>query len=172
MYCKACGKELDGSAAICMGCGVPVGKGSDFCPACGQSVVKEAVICVHCGATLTEPKKEVPKDARSRVIAAILGILFGALGVHNFYLKRKARAIIQLILSATFALVYIAAIVSVILASLLMEPWTFEGFAIFAALFRLCGLGALGSGIWAFVEAILLLCGAVKTDGRGVAFRD
>lgn len=36
---------------------------------------------------------------KSKIIAGILGIFFGGLGIHNFYLGRTTRAVIQLVLT-------------------------------------------------------------------------
>ncbi|WP_223875358.1 TM2 domain-containing protein [Nanchangia anserum] len=38
-------------------------------------------------------------EAKSRVAAGILGILFGSLGAHNFYLGRAGKAIVQLLIT-------------------------------------------------------------------------
>ncbi len=38
-------------------------------------------------------------EAKSRTLAGILGILVGALGIHNFYLGFNNKAIIQLVVS-------------------------------------------------------------------------
>ena len=36
---------------------------------------------------------------KSKIIAGILGIFLGGLGIHNFYLGRTTRAVIQLVLT-------------------------------------------------------------------------
>lgn len=171
MYCKACGKELHPDTEICMGCGVPVGKGSSFCPNCGGAVEKDAVICVHCGKTLQEPKPEIPKDAKSRVVAGILGIFLGAFGVHNFYLKRTGRAVIQLLLGGFFVIAYMVTVTDMIL-SLIMMQVTVGQFAAGAVVTTVGAFCMIISTVWSFVEAILLLCGSTKVDGRGRPFRD
>lgn len=153
-----------------MGCGVPAGKGSGFCPVCGQAIAKEAVVCVHCGTALSEPKKEIPKEARSRVVAGILGIFLGALGVHNFYLKRKGRGIAQLLLSLMFIVGYFSMVVMSIVCFFLDLYIPIMAMGMLAV--WLGFLMLIASAIWAFVEAILILCGNVKTDGRGMPLRD
>lgn len=37
--------------------------------------------------------------AKSKVVAGVLGILLGSLGIHNFYLGNTTRGIIQLLIS-------------------------------------------------------------------------
>ena len=161
MYCKACGKELAEQTEICMGCGVPVGKGSDYCPACGQKTEKDAVICVHCETTLIEPKVEIPSDAKSRIAAGLLGIFFGSFGVHNFYIKRTGRAVLQLVL--TLVSVVCNFFASDVLFSALLTP-----FPVAQRLVALSGIFCfwIARG-WSFVETILVLCGSTKVDGRG-----
>ena len=39
------------------------------------------------------------KSSKSKVVAAVLAFLFGALGVHNFYLGHTKNGIIQLVLT-------------------------------------------------------------------------
>ena len=156
--------------AICMGCGVPAGKGKNFCPACGSPTNEEAVMCVNCGVGLVPPVPTEQKGTKSRVVAGILAIFFGSLGVHNFYINRKKRAIAQLALTSLlvlgFIFVFVAALVDISLGGTEILP-------IVAILWILLGFGCfIASCIWSFVEAILLLCGATATDGQGKLFKD
>ena len=161
MYCKACGKELAEDTKLCMGCGVPVGKGSEYCPTCGQPTEKEAVVCVSCGATLAEPKPEIPQDAKSRIAAGLLGIFLGGYGVHNFYLKRTGRAVIQLVLTLVYMLcIFLTS--DMFLSPILAHFSGATGFVILSGVF--CFLIAR---VWSLVESILLLCGTTKVDGCG-----
>ncbi len=52
MYCKNCGAEVNGGAAVCLKCGVRVGDGNKFCPNCGAQPDPLATVCVNCGVTL------------------------------------------------------------------------------------------------------------------------
>ena len=40
-----------------------------------------------------------PTSSKSKFVAGILGILLGGLGIHNFYLGKTTRGIVQLILT-------------------------------------------------------------------------
>lgn len=165
MYCRNCKNQLGEDAAICMQCGVPVGKGKNYCPVCGEQTHPEAVMCVKCGSSfIKEEAPAEPVGAKSAMVAGILGIFLGALGVHNFYLGYTKKAVVQLLLSIFsifFAMLYVAGIVG----------FTFEweiGALIFAVISLIIGvLCSIAVGIWAFVEAIMLLCGAKKKDGKG-----
>ncbi len=96
MFCRNCGNAIEPTAAVCLGCGVPVGRGVGYCPNCGEACHHEAVICVKCGAGLA-PQTEI--GAKSKLAAGLLGIFLGGFGVHNFYLGYTKKAIIQIIVS-------------------------------------------------------------------------
>ena len=99
MYCRVCGRELNENAAVCIGCGVPVGKGNNYCPNCGGETDPEAVVCVQCGAALNKPDAgERTAGDRSKLAAGLLGIFLGWLGIHNFYLGFTGKAVGQLLL--------------------------------------------------------------------------
>jgi len=104
MFCKSCGREIP--------------DGSIFCPSCGTKQGDDTAVV-----TPTNTQK-------SAILAGILGLCFGGLGVHNFYLGDTTKGIIQLVLSLTL----------------------------------IC---CVVSGIWAFVEAIMLLTGSINTDSDG-----
>ena len=86
MYCKNCGSQLNENQAVCLTCGVPVGKGNAYCPDCGTQVSELAVMCVNCGKNLAETteakpepkKKKLSKKALIAIVAAgvvLVGLL-------------------------------------------------------------------------------------------------
>ena len=81
------------SAVVCVKCGVAAGQGSNFCPNCGAQTVPGAAVCTTCGSALTVA---VPGEQKSKLVAGLLGILLGSLGVHNFY---TSKAVAQLLIS-------------------------------------------------------------------------
>lgn len=105
MYCKNCGKEIDNLAAVCVHCGVAVGNGSKHCQNCGFELPENAAFCQNCGVDVRSAQaKKVAEEkanpnAKSKMIAGILGILLGSLGIHNFYLGFTKRAVAQLLIS-------------------------------------------------------------------------
>jgi len=129
MYCKNCGSLMDANAAVCVKCGVAKGVGAAFCPNCGEATAPNAAVCLKCGSGLAV----VPAgEQKSKMVAGLLGIFLGGLGVHNFYLGHTGKAIAQILLSFCF------------------------------------GIGA----IWGFVEGIMILCGSIKTDAKGIPLKD
>lgn len=95
MYCRNCGKELNENADYCTHCGVATTKGNSYCGVCGSETNENADICVSCGTNL----KKQQKEAKSKVVAGLLGIFLGAFGIHRFYLGYTTIAVIQLVLS-------------------------------------------------------------------------
>ncbi len=98
MYCKNCGSEMNENAAVCLNCGVKKGTGNSFCANCGQSVAAEAAVCLNCGAAL-KGGAGAGTSERSKLIAFLLALFLGTLGIHNFYLGYTKKAIIQLLCS-------------------------------------------------------------------------
>ena len=97
MYCGNCGSSLPYGANSCPNCGVQVGYGTNYCRNCGCVTTPGAAYCTNCGTALSN--STAPVARKSRLIAGLLGIFLGGLGVHNFYLGYNGRAIAQLVLT-------------------------------------------------------------------------
>ena len=73
-----------------------------FCSYCGNPVEESSSFCQNCGAKLMQEENSSNSNnpnAKSRVVAGLLGIFFGGIGVHNFYLGFNNKAIIQILVS-------------------------------------------------------------------------
>ena len=74
-----------------------------YCSSCGVLIKKRAEICVHCGVRVKEGALESAAIAeyseKSRMVAGILGIVLGSIGVHRFYLGNIGLGILQIIVS-------------------------------------------------------------------------
>lgn len=97
MYCRNCGKEVSEKAVACPGCGVPPRLEKKFCPACGGSTESNQALCTKCGATLAAPAGVSGNN--QKMVAGILGIVLGALGIHKFYLGYQKEGIIMLVVT-------------------------------------------------------------------------
>ena len=86
---------MDENAVVCVKCGAAKGSGNAFCPNCGQPTNAGAAVCLNCGSALTAA---VSGEAKSKLVAGLLGIFLGSLGIHNFYLGYTTKAVIQLVI--------------------------------------------------------------------------
>ena len=100
MFCRNCGKEVPEQAVVCVSCGCPPKCGKKFCQHCGAETDPVAEICVKCGVRLA-----TQTDAKSKLVAGLLGLFLGGLGVHRFYLGYVGIGIVQTIVTPiTFGL--------------------------------------------------------------------
>ena len=134
MYCKNCGHPMDHNAAVCLNCGCAKGTGTNYCHNCGQPVAPGAAICTCCGYATTPA---ADPNAKSKLVAGLLGIFLGAYGVHNFYLGYTGKAVAQLLISVLS-----------------------------------CFSLSVVSGVWGFIEGILILCGNINKDAKGNLLKD
>ena len=101
------------------------------CPSCGRETQDQTKYCGFCGTEMNKPssKKEKPiepevmneKDVKrdqsqssnpqtepkSKLVAGLLGIFVGGLGIHNFYLGYTNRGVTQLLLATVGYLIII-----------------------------------------------------------------
>jgi TM2 domain-containing membrane protein YozV len=106
------------------------------CPDCGRETQDQTKYCGFCGADMNKPtsKKQKPiepevmdeKDVKrnqsqtfnpqtepkSKLVAGLLGIFVGSLGIHNFYLGYTNRGVIQLLLATVGSLVLVGPIIA------------------------------------------------------------
>lgn len=83
----------------------PAGKQGKYCSHCGAPVADGAVTCARCGARASNtPLAQVHTMPRrkSKVVAGLLGIFLGGLGIHKFYLNQPGWGILYLVFSFTF----------------------------------------------------------------------
>jgi TM2 domain-containing membrane protein YozV len=101
------------------------------CPTCGRETQDQTRYCGFCGEEMNKPtsKKEKPiqpevmdekdvkrkqsesfnpqSEPKSKLVAGLLAILVGSLGIHNFYLGYTNRGLLQLLLSTVGSLVFV-----------------------------------------------------------------
>lgn len=68
-----------------------------FCKNCGNEIADNSTTCPNCG-TSVAPVNNGP-EKKSKLLAGLLGIFLGGLGIHNFYLGYTGKAVAQIILS-------------------------------------------------------------------------
>ncbi|HID56163.1 TPA: NINE protein [Candidatus Poribacteria bacterium] len=91
MFCRNCGQELAEGAEFCTSCGVRPLKGNKFCNACGAETRPDAEVCVECGVRLGK------EERKNWLVALLLSIFVGELGIDRFYLGRIGTGILKLI---------------------------------------------------------------------------
>jgi TM2 domain-containing membrane protein YozV len=96
---------------------------SKYCPGCGVVLHKDAPQCPQCG--LPQPDMVAKATgAKSRVIAIVLALLVGSIGVHKFYLGRIGMGILYLVFCWTFVPAIIAFVEAIIYVTMTDEAFT------------------------------------------------
>lgn len=107
IVCKNCGQTLSDNSSFCSKCGAKVEK-NIFCSKCGTKLSDNSSFCPNCGERI-----EVASSANAewvnyveennlhekRVIAGILAMLLGSLGIHYFYINKPVGGIVTIVLS-------------------------------------------------------------------------
>ena len=98
----------------CPQCGAPIEVGATECKVCGEKLVTQKVteqvqqsqsqpqIVVQQVAQATVSGINPSWPVKSKTVAGILGIFFGGLGLHKFYMGKPLMGILYLCLSWTF----------------------------------------------------------------------
>ena len=104
MYCRNCGNEMNENAVVCVKCGVSKGSGNAYCPYCGKETSAVAAVCLSCGCSLAGTS--TAEGAKSKLVAGLLAIFLGGIGIHDFYLGNTKKAIIHILLATVGSLLF------------------------------------------------------------------
>jgi TM2 domain-containing membrane protein YozV len=88
-----------------------------FCESCGEIIKVRAEICPKCGV------RQRAASGRNRIVAALLALFLGGLGIHKFYLGRGLAGVLYLIFCWTLIPTIVGFIEGIIL--LLMSDESF-----------------------------------------------
>src|SRR5262245_13188253 len=104
VYCRNCGKEVPPQATACRACGLPPRAGWSHAWTGAQATDPRAVVCVHCGVSFGGGglagifDGTGGADQNRKLIAGLLGVFLGGLGIHRFYLGYTVLGVVQLVL--------------------------------------------------------------------------
>lgn len=68
-----------------------------YCRKCGKEINDSYNNCPYCG-EVAKVVQNTP-TGKSKIVAGIFGILFGGIGVHNFYLGYTNKGILQIVVT-------------------------------------------------------------------------
>ncbi|MFI3284413.1 MAG: TM2 domain-containing protein [Erysipelotrichaceae bacterium] len=69
-----------------------------YCKNCGAEINDIAYVCVLCGVKVKDETTSL-NLAKNKLIAAILALVFGTLGIHQFYLGYTGKGIAMILLT-------------------------------------------------------------------------
>lgn len=98
---------------------------NNLCPQCGAPVNEHATKCEYCGAILANAPQPTPQQqyvaqqpgvyperanwpVKNKIVAGILALLLGGLGIHKFYLGKAGLGIVYLLFCWTYIPAFIA----------------------------------------------------------------
>lgn len=170
MFCNKCGAIVDDDAKFCTKCGqaldVPAPKAKSKSATAVPVAQKEGTqaneitqkIQAKKMASTTPAEAKIVYSQKSQIITIILALIFGGLGVHNFYVKKLGKAWGQLIITMAGVIFYLIAyyFVHSHVIACVMEILLIAMFVIV--------------GIWAFVDFLKAVDGTY-TDRQGLLLR-
>jgi len=148
MYCRNCGKELPPGAEFCISCGVRPLNAENFCQNCGAETRPEQEVCLKCGILL---KKQKDPTRKNQLIALLLCLFVGSLGVHRYYMGRVGSGVAMLLL-------YLSGFVAFL--------FTIR----YRGLYVLAAIAFVGFFVWWIIDLISIATGKMK-DGEGRELR-
>lgn len=107
--CKNCGQTLPDNTSFCSHCGTKV-EIIKFCPKCGTELSNNSSFCPNCGERIgaqspssfsfnAEQYAAKSQLHEKKIIAGLLGLLLGGLGIHYFYINKPVGGIVSIVLS-------------------------------------------------------------------------
>ena len=108
MHCTGCGSKLLENCVFCTSCGKQVNAasaGAGAAPAGAGFANANTSSSGFAQSAPSQPQAQTYPDQKSKMVAGLLGIFLGYLGVHNFYLGFTGKAVWQLLLSTLFGII-------------------------------------------------------------------
>lgn len=90
-----------------------------YCSNCGTQNTDGAAYCVNCATPLNGGTGAAPVGGKSKLVAGLLALFLGSLGIHNFYLGYNNKGLTQLLVSL------VGGIFSCGIATIVIGIWAF-----------------------------------------------
>ena len=113
MFCKMCGKEIPDGQELCDECAAKATNTSN--PETTSETTSEAnseaqnvnqnTTNAQNATVINNNQANTNPQAKSKLVAGLLGIFLGTFGVHNFYLGFTTKAVVQLLVSLVGGLI-------------------------------------------------------------------
>lgn len=201
MFCRNCGEVLIDTDVYCLSCGYAAGDGNKYCASCGSETLPGALVCEICGNSVSnlnaggmqfqqapfqqaaQQFRQAPPTFQQPVYPNQMfrqsydpnqmpmpGIYnqpdvfnMGMNGQPQYYAGYKYKSKVA------------AGVLGIVLGAFGVHNFYLgkTGQATVQLLMTLCSCGILGivSGIWGFVEGIMLLTGSIDQDGNGLPLK-
>ena len=97
MYCRDFGQLISNDSLKCTNCGTRKGLGDNYCYRCGSRIKSHSIeVCEFCGAKLNNNIDELNIKIKNKLLAGLLALFLGGMGIHRFYLGYIKIGIVQL----------------------------------------------------------------------------
>ena len=183
MYCNSCGSMINEGQSFCANCGAPVTHPVQPAPQQVQPAVQpvvqqaqpvyqqpvpQAPVAVSPVSSESLKTKPAKKDKYSRfsrrkvIVAGILGLFAGSIGVHNFVMKQPVRGVLHILLSFLPFLPILLLIIDIFTSGGISNNINYD----FAPKDEFLWMAPCYiSGLWGLIEGIILLATSSKYHG-------
>ena len=134
-----------------------------ICRNCGNQMDPQAVVCVKCGVPAGQGQNFCPNCGAATVPGAAVctqcGIALSQPIPAGEQKSKMAAGLLGLFLGYLGVHNFYLGYTGKALAQLLITLLT-------------CGIGATVTGIWGLIEGIMILCGSINKDAKGIPLKD